>query len=112
MTDAVKKYGDVKTSTINAHIAMCTVNKPSRMHWARNKKPRLANENIDILFQVDKGVVERYDPKKHGTWEIRKDENGKLTIGQLGMETLVEEGESEIEDEEALAFPLESHLRD
>ena len=65
-----KKYGDVKTSTINAHIRMCTVNNPSRIHWDRNKKPRVANENIDFLFNVDKGVVELYDPKKHGTWDL------------------------------------------
>ncbi len=91
---------------------MCTVNNPSRIHWDRNKKPRIANKDIDFLFNVDKGVVELYDPKKYGTWEIKEDENGKLTIGQLDMETLVEEEKSEIEEKETLIFPLESHLRD
>lgn len=106
------KYGDVKKSTIDAHIQSCTVNNPSRKHYQRNKKPRIANKYIDFLFKVDRGLVELYDSNKHGIWEIKEDEYGTLTVGQSGIETLVDEEERELEQREDTIFPLERHLRD
>ena len=106
------KYGDVKTSTIDAHIQSCTVNNPSRIHYQRNKAPRIANKYIDFLFKVDRGVVELYNSNKHGVWEIKEDEFGALTVGQSGTKTLVEEEERDLERSEDTIFPVESHLRD
>lgn len=104
-----KKYGDVNEGTINCQIISCTVNHPSRIHYPVNQKPRKANDpNYDFLFSPTKGIVELYDPEKHGTWEIRMDDTGKLIVAQTGLE----EHEELTEKEKDLLFPLESHLRD
>jgi hypothetical protein len=70
------RYGDVKESTIAAQTALCTVNAPSRVNFP-NVRPRLTNDSrYDILYRVDRGRVELYDPAKHGTWEITRTEAG------------------------------------
>lgn len=103
------KYGDVNENTISAQINLCTVNSPSRVHYADNQKPRVANSMFDFLFKVRPGQVELYDPQKHGIWEISTDEFGKLQVVQSEQEPPI----SDISDEEPeLWFPLESHLRD
>ena len=102
------KYGEVNENTINAQIIVCTVNHPSRVHYPENKKPRIANTKYDFLYSIGRGVVELYDPEKHGVWEIKKDEYGKLIVVQSGLE---EEDIMEEERDEFL-FPIESHLRD
>lgn len=109
-----EKYGEVNESTINCHIIACTVNHPSRIHYPENKKPRVANSRYDFLFSTGRGKVELYDPEKHGMWEIRRDEYGKLIVAQAGLEEIPEgEVAGEItEDERELLFPVESHLRD
>lgn len=106
-----KEYGDVNESTVNCQIIVCTVNHPSRIHYSENKKPRLANSRYDFLFTVGRGKVELYDPEKHGMWEIRKDEYGKLIVAQAGLEEQEIEMSEETSEEELL-FPIESHLRD
>ncbi|MFZ2070387.1 MAG: endonuclease NucS domain-containing protein [Halobacteriota archaeon] len=111
------KYGDVNESTINCQIIVCTVNHPSRIHYPENKKPRIANSKYDFLFSTGykyrRGEVELYDPEKHGTWEIRKDEYGKLMVAQTGFEGVSgTEGAEDVEEEQELLFPVESHLRD
>ncbi|MCD6450253.1 MAG: hypothetical protein J7L34_07090, partial [Thermotogaceae bacterium] len=80
------KYGDVNENTINAQIIVCTVNHPSRIHYPKNKKARIANTKYDFLYNIGKGIVELYDPEKHGVWEIKKDEYGKLVVAQTGFE--------------------------
>lgn len=109
-----KKYGETNESTINCQIIICTVNHPSRIHYPENKKPRVANSRYDFLFSTGRGRVEQYNPEKHGMWEIRKDEYGKLIVAQAGLEELPEvEATGEIaEEEKELLFPVESHLRD
>ena len=108
------KYGEVNENTINAQIIMCTVNHPSRVHYPENKRPRDANSKYDFLFSTGykyrKGEVELYNPHEHGTWEIRKDEYGKLTVHQTGLDEVEDDGHTE--EEKELLFPLESHLRD
>ena len=111
------KYGEVNESTINCQIIVCTVNHPSRIHYPENKKPRIANSRYDFLFSTGykyrRGEVELYDPEKHGTWEIRKDEYGKLTVAQTGLEEVPEtEGAEDVAEDQELLFPVESHLRD
>ena len=109
-----KKYGKVNESTINCQIIVCTVNHPSRIHYPENKKPRVANSKYDFLFSTGRGKVELYDPEKHGVWEIRRDEYGKLVVAQAGLEEHPEAEMSEeiTEEERELLFPVESHLRD
>jgi len=106
------KYVDVNESTINCQIIVCTVNNPSRIHFPMNKKPRIANSKYDFLFSVGRRAVELYDPKKHGSWEIHKDEYGKLNVAKVGFEELPEIEFEFIEEEQELSFPVESHLRD
>ncbi len=109
-------YGDVKKSTINAHITSCTVNNPSRVHYTTNQKPRIANTKYDLLFRMERGQVERYNPEDHGIWEIKEDEHSGLTISR----EINDNGEIEKEDsfpdteegEKDLLFPMENHLRD
>jgi len=108
------KYGEVNESTINCQIIVSTVNHPSRIYYPENKKPRIANSKYDFLFTTGRGQVELYDPEKHGIWEIRMGEYGKLTVVQSGLEEFpgVEETGEITEEEKELLFPVESHLRD
>ena len=106
------KYGEVNESTLNCQIVICTVNHPSRIHFPENKKPRIANSRYDFLFSVGRGQVELYDPAKHGVWEIREDEYGKLTVSQGGLDEFPPVVSEPAEEEAELLFPLESHLRD
>lgn len=76
------KWTDVNQDTITAQIIVLSVNHDSRIHYPENHKPRLTNSNspYDLLFNIDRGKVEKYDIKKHGIWEIYKDATEKLGI--------------------------------
>lgn len=104
------KYGEVKESTINCHIIVCTVNHPSRIYYPQNNKPRVSNSKYDFLFSIGRGEAVFYDPHKHGIWEIRKDEYGKLKVAQTGID--YSENDEPLEEEQKFLFPIESHLRD
>ena len=89
IVDYIKgKYGDVKESTIQAHITLCCVNHPSRIHYPQNKRPRdcstLANRH-DILFATGDGKFEIYDPEKHGRWLIVEKDGRPRVRGPLGI---------------------------
>jgi len=112
-----KKYHKVNDKSILAHITLCTVNNRSRIHYAQNQKPRLADgPKIDFLYKTVRGWVELYDPVKHGVWEIRKDEFGKLVVAQAQSDEAPQpppDVDREIADDSlSYLFPLESHLRD
>lgn len=108
-----KKYGELNESTLRCQILICTVNRRSRVNYPENEKPRVANSKYDFLFATGRGEVELYDPEKHGIWEIRKDETGKLTVGQVQGGYLEDETtEDGYEEQRSLSFPFESHLRD
>lgn len=77
------KYGDVNDSTINCQILTCCVNVPSRINWPENHKPRISNGPYDFLYSTGRGQVVLYDPKKHGNWEIRKNEDNGLVVRQV-----------------------------
>ena len=80
----IANYGDINERTILDQIIRCTINHDSRMHHGSNLSPRIANSEIDFLYQLDKGVglVEMYDINKHGIWEIKKDKEGNLKVAQ------------------------------
>lgn len=109
-----QKYGDVNENTLNAQIIVCTVNHDSRVHYPENEKPRVANERYDFLYSVGRGQVVLYEPEKHGQWEIRQGEGGKLRVARVDEVAIEEIDETEATEEllEALSFPLEAHLRD
>jgi len=81
-------YSDVNNNTVNAHIITCTVNHPSRIHYTYNKKPRISNTRYDFLFRTGHGQVEKFDPKRHGDWEIRHDVEGNLVVAQIGKDAI------------------------
>ena len=76
-------YGEVKDSTFRTYIISCTVNHDTRVHYSPNKKPRTELLDNDVLFQVEKGKVCLYDPKKHGKWGILEGKTGKLKVIKL-----------------------------
>lgn len=110
------KYGEVNDSTITCQIIVCTVNHPSRIHYPENSKSRISDTKYDFLYTIGRGEVERYNPERHGIWEIKEDETGKLIIAEkndVKHDINVEMKEtSPQKDEEEYYFPLESHLRD
>jgi hypothetical protein len=91
------------------------VNNPSRVHFFSNKKPcRSTRPEYDVLFRKGK-AFERYDPQRHGVWEIARASDGKLVV------RLAEEGSGSDLDDSAggdldelggTTFAAESHLRD
>jgi hypothetical protein len=82
------KWPHANMNTLNATLVLCSVNQPSRVHYPKNKKPRLAKDHrYDFLFSLGRGQVELYDPERHGQWEIRRNEYGGLEVGQTDLET-------------------------
>ena len=107
------KYENVNDSTITCQIIVCTVNHNTRIYYPENSKPRVANSQYDLLYTVGRGQIERYDPKKHGIWEIKKDETGKLTVSRKdGLGEVESDFDTTLEIQDKYSFPLESHLRD
>jgi len=74
-------YGAVNEGTISAQINACCVNRQSRVGMPENHKSRIADGRYDFLYSVSRGFVTRYDPKKHGVWEIAE-HDGKLLVRQ------------------------------
>jgi len=85
-----ERYGDVKDVTIQCHFILCAVNHPSRIHYQHNKRPRLANGKYDFLFRPSRGIVEIYDPAKHGVWGISIGPDGKPAVGLVAGSELIE----------------------
>lgn len=110
----------VNPGTVTAHIAVCTVNSLSRVQYAQNSRPRIANGRYDFLYKLDRGIVELYDPKRHGSWEIRKRADGRLEVGELASGGGTDDGSEDGDEGEVdggteatdFLFPLERHLRD
>lgn len=111
----LSKYPGTNKTTIQCQIIVCTVNHRSRIHYSENQKPRQATAQYDFLFRPEKGKLEWYDPKRHGGWQIRRDESGRLTVALLGEESeeLDELSPTTGADKESgHAFAQEAHLRD
>jgi hypothetical protein len=66
------RYGDVNAETLKRQVYACTVNQPARVNWYPNKRERIANSEYDLLYTIGPSQFEKYDPQKHGVWEIRK----------------------------------------
>lgn len=119
-----RHYPGISPNTINTQVRVCCVNSPTRVHYTRNQRPRLATNAIDVLYLVSRGVFTRYDPTRHGLWEIRRNSSGGLTVGIASgetdgndidlspVETPIDVPDIEEEQATPYGFPLESHLRD
>lgn len=107
----VGHWGVVNENTINAQLITLSVNQPSRVHYANNKKPRIANSQYDILYSVGAGQVVSYNPDEHGIWEIYSKEFGSLAIRMVLPEEREDDDTSEIPGADVL-FPVEANLRD
>jgi RecB family endonuclease NucS len=78
------RYPETNQNTISAQTIVCTVNHASRVHYPENQKPRLATTKYDFLYRPEKGRLETYEPSKHGQWEIRQTEDGRLVVIETG----------------------------
>jgi hypothetical protein len=107
-----EKYGDINDSSLTCSIISSSVNHTSRIHYAENKKPRIALGPHDFLFWLGRGSVTPYDPAVHGTWEIHDKGDGELGV-RLAETSDGEDNVSEpMQPAENSLFALESHLRD
>lgn len=108
ITDRINEHYEKQTkSNVARYVISMTVNAPSRINYG-NRKPRLITEASprDFLFSVDSESVVKYDPHKHGIWEIRKSgKSGQVIVSKV--ETKIQKTENP-----SSAFALESHLRD
>lgn len=73
----LRRWPDVPKGTISCQRIICTVNQPSRTGFPENHKPRLANSRYDFMYMPARGQLERYEPRRHGRWEIAR-VGGKL----------------------------------
>ena len=105
------KYPEVNAATLTCQIILCSVNHPSRIHYPENKKPRLCTSQYDFLFNTGRGKVVRYDPDKHGQWEIAE-HDGQPIVRLVHEGTGDPESTSETSEDLGGSFALESHLRD
>jgi len=75
------KYPGTNPSTVQCHLIMCCVNQPSRVHYPESCNPRTCNDpRYDFLFRPQRGVLEWYDPARHGVWSIEQDNAGEFAI--------------------------------
>lgn len=75
------RYPGTHLGTVQQQLIFCSVNQPSRIHQGTNNKPRLANDaRYDFLYSPSRGVVELYDPVRHGVWVIARNADGSLCV--------------------------------
>ncbi|UPT67173.1 MAG: HNH endonuclease [Sphingobacteriales bacterium JAD_PAG50586_3] len=76
------RWDDVNPLTINAQIIALTVNHNSRIHYPENSKPRTTDlgSSYDLLFNIGRGRVAKYNPSINGVWEIYLTEENKLAV--------------------------------
>jgi hypothetical protein len=81
----LQHYPGTNTNTIQAQIVYCTVNNPSRVHQPVNKTPRAAvDTRYDFLFRSERGgLLEQYDPARHGWWAIVRRDRGEVTVARI-----------------------------
>ena len=113
----LERWPDTNVNSINTHINSATVNSPSRRHYPENSRPRLTDEGhrYDLLYRPAAGEVEKYDPSKHGVWQLAIGEDDRITV-QLtpggSHESVLDSNVSESGASGGEAFAAESHLRD
>jgi hypothetical protein len=77
----LRRYPGTNKGSLDAHIAICTVNQPSRVRYTENQRPRPADDpRYDFLFRVGKGMRALYEPEVHGAWRIARGADGDLLV--------------------------------
>ena len=67
----LKKWPGQNSDSIDAQINSACVNIPSRVNYPENEREvSTPREKYDILFRKARGLVELYNPEKHGNWGI------------------------------------------
>ncbi|GAA3962743.1 DUF7669 domain-containing protein [Mucilaginibacter dorajii] len=76
------KWENVNQKTITAQITVATVNHKSRTHFNENKIERFTDSgsHFDLLFQLGRGRVIKYNPTEHGVWQLYKNTTGKFEL--------------------------------
>lgn len=111
----LEHYPGTNPSSISCCFVSCSVNLPSRIHYASNQKPRKCDTQHDFLFWSGRGKLESYDPDQHGRWEISERDDGSLVVrpqdhgGETSGDTAGIEGGAMSDGN---AFAAENHLRD
>lgn len=114
-------YPGTNKNTIQCTILSSCVNVESRINWPENSKPRACNSQYDFLYKPGRGLVELYDPERHGQWELRKNEDGEVVVNKItttdiaGIEPetyIAPESTKEKEQSGETTFAAEAHLRD
>ena len=63
------KWPDQNSDSIQDQINSASVNLPSRINYGQNEREvSTPREKYDILFRKARGLVELYNPEKHGNW--------------------------------------------
>lgn len=77
-----QRWKGVNQDTIDRQTIVLSVNHNSRIYYPENEKPRLTNSNsaYDLLFNVGRGKVVKYNPVEHGIWEIYRQQNNELAV--------------------------------
>ncbi|WP_298275264.1 HNH endonuclease [Ferroplasma sp.] len=69
----IKKWPDQNPGSIDDAINIASVNRESRVNYPENQKVVNSHrEKYDFLFSIERGIVELYNPNKHGNWGILK----------------------------------------
>lgn len=112
----LERYPGTNKSTVQCQIIACTVNHHSRVHYPGNQKPRTCNTQHDFLYRPTQGTLERFDPKRHGEWEIGERDDGTLLVRLADQteDTLNADGDAgqAATASGGSAFAAEAHLRD
>ena len=67
----LNKWPDKNLGSIDDAINVASVNRQSRVNYSQNRKVVNSHrEKYDFLFSIERGMVELYDPDKHGNWGI------------------------------------------
>lgn len=89
------KYERVNEGTIRAQALACTVNRQSRTGMPENHRPRIANSKYDFLYSLGRGIVTKYDPIKHGVWEIAEQDGSRIVRQIKGIASPLKLDESQ-----------------
>lgn len=83
-----QRWKGVNQDTIDRQTIVLSVNHNSRIHYPENEKPRLTNTNsaYDLLFNVGRGKVVKYNSVEHGIWEIYQFSVNKLAVRNYNQE--------------------------
>ncbi len=85
-------YPDTRNKSIQKEITSCTVNDRNRVELAGNKRARLCRSGEkDFLFRTEGGKLELFNSKKHGSWELAKDDKGLICVREVSRDESIDQ---------------------